>query len=247
MSKSVLTPEVRTVLENSRIEGQNLYLPVGQLERKLYQDLDKHIKNCGGKWNKSAKAHVFDSCPKEKLGMVLEKGVSVDEKTLYQAFYTPPEVARQAAQLLDCKGLTVLEPSAGAGALIDAALECGAKHVDWIEIDPAKAEKLKEKYGDGVCQDFLSHYNTRMGTTDGFQYHRCLLNPPFTKNQDIKHVLHALENWLAPGGRIVAIMPDKPHPKLDKYNPVEYKLGAGAFKQSGTNVATKIVVIDLPV
>jgi predicted RNA methylase len=245
MSKSVLTPEVRAVLENSRIEGNNLYLPEGQLERKLYQSVDKHIKNCGGKWNRSAKAHVFESCPKEKLGMVLEKGVSVDEKTLLQAFYTPKEVAERAAELLDCKGLTVLEPSAGAGALIDAAFKFGAKYVDWVEIDSVKAEKLKEKYGNGICQDFLSYYNTRMGMTDGFQYQRVLINPPFTKNQDIKHVLHAIENWLAPGGRLVAIMPAKPHPKLDKYNPTEYEIEAGAFKESGTMVKTKLVVIDL--
>ena len=242
MSKSILTSEVRTVLENSRIEGNNLYLPVGQLERKLYQDVDKHIKSCGGKWNKSAKAHIFDSCPKEKLGMVLEKGVSVDEKTLFQAFYTPLEIAKRAAELLDCKGLTVLEPSAGEGALIDACLECGAA-VDWVEIDSVKAEKLKVKYGEGVCQDFLSFYlDPKDG--DDLKYNRVILNPPFTKNQDIKHVLHAL-GWLAPGGRLVAIMPDKHYPKLDKYNPAEYKLGAGAFKSSGTLVATKIVVINL--
>ncbi len=241
MSKSVLTPEVRDVLENSRIEGNNLYLPEGQLERKLYQDVDKHIKNCGGKWNRSAKAHVFESCPKEKLGMVLEKGVSVDEKTLFQAFYSPKAVAERAAELLDCKGLTVLEPSAGAGSLMEAALSNGASFVKWIEIDEKKCEFLELKYGLGTCADFLEIFPAN----ESERVSRVLINPPFTKNQDIKHVLHAIENWLAPGGRIVAIMPDKPHPKLDKYNPVEYKVEAGAFKESGTMIRTKIVVIDL--
>ncbi len=248
MSKSVLTPEVRAVLENSRIEGNNLYLPEGQLERKLYQSVGKHIKNCGGKWNRSAKAHVFESCPKEKLGIVLEKGVSVDEKTLFQAFYSPKAVAERAAELLECKGLTVLEPSAGAGALIDAVLEYNPDNVDWIEIDPKKAEGLRKKYSsskvDGTCQDFLSFYFDPKDE-DYVKYKRIILNPPFTKNQDIKHVIHAIENCLAKGGRLVAIMPAKPHPKLDKYNPTEYEIEDGAFKESGTMVKTKLVVIDL--
>lgn len=133
--------------------------------------------------------------------------------------------------------------------MIDACLDCRARAIEWIEIDPKKAAKLKEKYSgrkniNGMCYDFLEIKRNKDFPPP---QRKVILNPPYTKNQDIKHVLHALENWLAPGGRIVAIMPDKPHPKLDKYNPVEYKLGAGAFKQSGTNVATKIVVIDLPV
>lgn len=241
MPKSILTPEVRAVLENSRIEGQNLYLPAGQLERKLYQDVDKHIKNCGGKWNKSAKAHIFDSCPKEKLGMVLEKGVSVDEKTVRQSFFTPPEIARKVAELADVAGYIVLEPSAGDGRLADACMGAGAANVICNELDEKDAAKLREKYKNVTCIDFLLY----KGDSSFDKFERIVMNPPFTKNQDIKHVLHALENWLAPGGKLVAIMPDKPHPKLDKYNPVEYKLEAGAFKQSGTNVATKIVVIDL--
>ncbi len=239
MSKYILTPEVRAVLENSRIEGQNLYLPAGQLERKLYQDVDKHIKNCGGKWNKSAKAHVFDSCPKEKLGIVLEKGVSVDEKTVRQAFFTPPDVAKRVAELADVKGHIVLEPSAGLGSLADACIGAGANEVICYEIDFVDGEKLGQKY---MCfiEDFLN------APIPDVKFQRCCINPPFQKNQDIKHVLHVLENWLAPRARLVAIMPNKPHPKLDKYKPVEYKLEAGAFKESGTNIATKIVVIDLP-
>lgn len=244
MSKSILTPEVRAVLENSRIEGNNLYLPEGQLERKLYQDVDKHIKNCGGKWNRSAKAHVFDSCPKEKLGMVLDKGVSVDKKTETQAFYTPSFLAQKVVELANVKGKSVLEPSAGIGNLADECERQGAKDICCIELDSESFQKLKRSYSKHNL-DFLSVTPKDVPGIGDMRFEVIVQNPPFTKNQDIKHVLHAIENWLATGGRIVAIMPDKPHPKLDKYNPVEYKVEAGAFKTSGTMIKTKIVVIDL--
>ena len=38
-----------------------------------------------------------------------------------------------------------------------------------------------------------------------FKYDRIIANPPFTKNQDIDHVMQ-MWNFLKPGGRIVSIM-----------------------------------------
>lgn len=49
--------------------------------------------NAGGRWNRSAQAHVFAGDPRPKLGLMLETGVAVDEQKKFQAFYTPPELA----------------------------------------------------------------------------------------------------------------------------------------------------------
>jgi 16S rRNA G1207 methylase RsmC len=77
---------------------------------------------------------------------------------------------------------------------------------------------------------------------------RAVLNPPFTKNQWIKHIEHAW-SFLKPGGRLVSVCPDSRTSKkfLDfvkgkKYSIVDVE--PGTFKESGTNVNTMILVID---
>ena len=49
-----------------------------------------------------------------------------------------------------------------------------------------------------VGDDFLSYAPT------GVRYDRIVMNPPFEKRQDTRHIDHALD-LLAPGGRLVAI------------------------------------------
>jgi hypothetical protein len=103
---------------------------------------------------------------------------------------------------------------------------------------------------------------------------KVLMNPPFSGNQDIQHVCHAI-NMLRPGGRLVAIM--SPHfiyatdqlsagfrrligypdgMRLGDQTGVELtgdlgigatsveRLEAGAFKESGTNIAAVLVTIE---
>lgn len=132
----------------------------------------------------------------------------------------------------------MLEPSIGSGVIADACMDAGAEAVIGYEIDYEECKKTGQRYS---C--FLGDFLEAM--PKGLKFLRCCANPPFSKNQDIKHVLHILENWLAPGGRLVAILPDKEYPKLDKYDPVEYKLPEGSFKESGAGVRTKLIVINL--
>ena len=54
--------DVADVLGNSQIEGNNLYLPKGQLERKLYVSVNKVLESIHGKWNRKSKIKV---CPLE--------------------------------------------------------------------------------------------------------------------------------------------------------------------------------------
>ena len=58
-----INDDVANVLANSRIEGNNLYLPEGQLDRKLYVAVNKVLVVIKGKWNRSAKAHIFNDSP----------------------------------------------------------------------------------------------------------------------------------------------------------------------------------------
>ncbi len=96
-----------------------------------------------------------------------------------------------------------------------------------------------------------------------------MMNPPFSRNQDIRHVMRALD-FLRPGGRLVAIM--SPHftfaqdalsrtfRKLIGYpdssaqgvgadqivaDATVEMLPAGTFTAEGTNVASVLVYIRL--
>jgi hypothetical protein len=63
--------ETLVVLDSCRVEGNVLFLPPIQLERKLYEKINKCIESIGGKWNKSKKGHVFDNDPTDMLDNIL--------------------------------------------------------------------------------------------------------------------------------------------------------------------------------
>jgi predicted RNA methylase len=253
MANQVITPEVEAVLRQSVIEDNALTLP-NQLDRKLYEQVNKVIEFAGGKWNRSKKCHIFPGDPMTKLGVTLATGLAVDEKQKFQAFFTPPDLARRVVELAQVKGWRVLEPSAGHGALVEACARAGALSVKCIDINPEFCEKLT---ADGLtnvkCADFL----TLPVPGDGLgQYDRIVMNPPFTRDSDMKHVAKAFQ-WLAPRGILVAIM-------LDNWKPIRrvrflddlrresvgfphiYKLGEGEFEESGTKVETCILKVVKP-
>ena len=136
MGNQTLTPEITAVLERAVISGNQVTLP--QMDRALYLKVDKALQNAGGKWNTRAKAHLFNSDPHAKLGLMCDTGIAVDEKKLSQAFYTPPALAARMAELADVKDQIVLEPECGAGALVDACMAADAVRY----LAPAEAMKF---------------------------------------------------------------------------------------------------------
>lgn len=248
-AKSTIAPEVLDVLRRSKITGNVLVLPEGQLDRPLYEAVNKVIANAGGKWKRGT-GHVFPSDPSAKLGLAIETGETVNEKKLFQAFYTPSALASRVVELANVNGHWVLEPSAGGGALVKEATAQGAFGVFACEINPeceiglnAALSVMPEGRGIVSIGDFMSF-------SGSMKFDRIVMNPPFTKGQDIKHVAHAM-NFLKPKGRLVAIMSplaaEKPAfaamlPPDATY--VVHKVPAGTFKESGTEIATIIVVID---
>ena len=243
MTDKKITPEIESILRAARIEGNKLYL-TGQLDRKTYQDVAKFIELTGGTWSKKDKAHVFASDP-AKLLFALDEGVVIDEKRLYQSFFTPVEVAKRAVELAEIEiGDIILEPSAGHGALIDQILTYDGVHVNAVEFNEEFAKYLDDKYGmviGLICADFLE-------VKPEEKYDRAIMNPPFTRLTWLKHVEHAYK-FLKPGGTLVAITPDALNNKkfqefvLDKkwtFEPVAEK----AFAESGTNIRTNIITIN---
>lgn len=114
-------------------------------------------------------------------------------------FPTPKTLIQKIIPLLDVKkGMSILEPSAGKGDILDALREQYSNSVQLsaCEIHYDLRKFLELKGYNVVTHDFLNLTET---------YDRIIMNPPFEKGIDIDHVNHAL-SLLNRNGRLVAIM-----------------------------------------
>lgn len=104
------------------------------------------------------------------------------------------------------KGHSVLEPSAGTGALAFAAKARGAR-VFFIEDNFDAAAGLESQGLDGVASDFLRLRRRKVVDEEARwglgEFDRILMNPPFARDQDLAHVRHAF-NFLATPGILIA-------------------------------------------
>jgi predicted RNA methylase len=206
-----IASDVADVLRRSSIDGNTVRLPAEQLERPLYAATDKVLKALGGKWNRSAGAHVFPREIQTELTAALDQGHAVDQKKSLEQFFTPPDLAERMCQMAGiADGMHVLEPEAGSGRIVLAALDRGAR-VTAVEIDPIRCKDLTLLFGFGAA-DF-----TLFGPVDFMTWappgpvapiDAVVMNPPFSRGQDIAHVRRAFE-MLRPGGTLVAVM--SPH------------------------------------
>lgn len=239
-----LDDDVRVVLERSTITESSLTLP-DQLDRDLYERVNKVLSAAGGKWNRPAKAHLFPRDPRAALGLALATGGIANEAKALQQYFTPPWLATVACDEAGIDGgMTVLEPSAGAGALALEAFRRGAK-VHCIELDLKLATDLRVA---GYCTvqqaDFL-------GLQVRETWDRVVMNPPFAEGRDVAHVLHAVR-FVKPGGRLVAIMPAGILSGARRDQVRVRDLAAGqirllpekSFTDAGTDVRTVLVTID---
>lgn len=239
-----ISNDTANVLGNSVVEESVLYLPEGQLDRKLYQDVNKVLVAIGGKWNRKQEGHIFDSDPSDKLDQILLSGEYTNEKTMYQFFETPPDIAELLIEKANIEtGQSILEPSAGNGSIVDKIYDSGF-NCDCIEINPKCREVLKAKNYNIVADDFLKFEQ---------KYDIIIANPPFTKKQDIDHVTHmiALANC-----RVVSIMSasilfrtnkktENFRKLIDNKDGKIEELPEKSFKESGTNVNACIVIADI--
>ncbi|WP_327259998.1 methyltransferase [Streptomyces sp. NBC_01240] len=246
-----IAPDVLSALtDRAETAGNRLVLAGPRMDARLYQKVDEILEAVGGRWTRSAGAHLFPMDAAEALAPVLASGevVTLREKlTQAQYFPTPPPVVERLIELADLKpGMTVLEPSAGSGAIATAAAARGVT-VDCVERDPGYAAVLKDA---GVARqvqvaDFLT-------VPAAPQYDRVVMNPPFTRGTDMAHVEHALR-FLNLDGLLVAVMSWAATYHSAKTAPfralVEARGGKveavahRAFAESGTDVDTVIVAI----
>lgn len=249
----IISDKAAAVLSTCVVDGKAIRITSGQLDRKLYVEVNAVLEAIGGKWDRKAKAHLFDADPSDALDASVEAGEVCTVREQRKAlgyFPTPPAIAADLVLFAGVKaGMTVLEPSAGEGAIVKAITD--AKGTPFlVEIDPTRAAKLSH-YSSVHVGDFLAYEPAFMGKLD-----RVVMNPPFSvtgnRRADIAHVRHAYK-FLAPGGRLVSVMSagvefrDDAVTRAfrDDFNPEIVALPDQAFKSSGTNVRAVVVTIDL--
>jgi len=105
-------------------------------------------------------------------------------------WHTPPRlaakmVAEHAHLFTDAN---VLEPSAGGGSLVRAALDAGAGWVMAVEIDPAWCARLRERFARELDEGFLSVVEGDFLAMDWSRTHFgiTLSNPPFDNGLDTR-------------------------------------------------------------
>ena len=240
---------VEEILKHCTLEDSVLKLPQVQFNKKSYVEAKKWIEEAGGSWQGGKiQGFTFPFNP-ERVFSILKEGKRCNLQQDYQFFETPDDVADWLVMLAG--GIheddTVLEPSAGRGALIKAIHRaCPSVMVECYELMPENREFLHTLNNVILLdEDF---------TKDSVGYYtKIIANPPFSGNQDVDHVKLMYER-LEEGGILAAITSQ--HWKfssekkcvefrkwLDEVNGKVFEIGAGEFKDSGTSISTMAIVI----
>jgi len=264
VKKLHLSTEVGQALGNIQIEFDSTAghfigrLP--NLSRPLYVKVNEVLEKLGGKWNKKAKGHIFKADPGPRLEEAIETGALgfwVDG-----FIPTPRQVVidRLLPHLPACLvGKTILEPSAGEGNIADVIWERGGSLI-CVEIYPERVAILHKKGYMTIQEDFLEVQTLPLsingiivvcpgGVIDGVA-----MNPPFENLADTQHVMHAFDFLKQPGDPLVALTSESPFFRgdklatrfrqwLDETMGKSFKLPAGIFKQSGTTIAARLVMV----
>lgn len=240
---------IEEILKKCTVKGLVVYLPEGTLDRKTYSAVAQRLNLIGGQW-KGGKVggFVFKEDP-TKLLADIQGGEKRNIKKEFQFFGTPKKLADTLVRLANpISEEDILEPSAGQGAIVNSINEYSdASEVFCYELMPLNQTLLQKIPSVTLLgEDFL--------LAPEEQTYDCIIaNPPFSKNQDIDHI-YKMYTVLSANGRIVTmcskhfmISSNKKETKFKNWlievGAEVHEVEAGEFKESGTNIATVILVI----
>jgi hypothetical protein len=250
--------QIQQILNEGTVEGNIFKLPAGQLDRKTYEGVAKALQGIGGKW-KGGKVMGFEFSNPSWLEDLerIRGGESVNLQKAFQFFETPAAVLDLMQQRIEAwkesaqySYVRALEPSAGMGAIVKMLQRVGGFGITAAEVNPRMAGPLVDLGVSVLCPvDFL-----KLPTgTSNWLFDVIAANPPFTKNQDVKHFMH-MERMLAVGGILACVM-SKHWTFAEDRESREFleflvdrgaeiiPIPAGAFKESGTMIETVLVVL----
>lgn len=238
------------ILKNCTLTDNVMKLPNVQFNKKSYAEAKKRIEEAGGSWlGGKVQGFTFPFNAERVFSELKEKGKCNLQKD-FQFFETPDHLADWIVSLAGVISCTdkVLEPSAGRGALVRAIhRKCNDIIVDCCELMPENREILKKMDGIKLIEEDFTKIVGR-------KYNKIIANPPFAKNQDIRHV-RLMYHILEKGGTIAAITSrhwqvGQEKECMDFRSWVKeigaeiYEIEEGTFNESGTGIGTLAVVIN---
>jgi hypothetical protein len=182
-----------------------------------------------------------------------------EQQIRLQQFSTPlPYAALAVSAAAIRNGETVLEPSAGTGSLAGLMKRAGAKLM-LNEVDPFRQRLLDAVFDGQVSGHDAEHIDDLLSSTTDPSV--IVMNPPFASSVDrsrdkhiaAKHLIGAAKR-LAPGGRLVAIMPMGFTPERDAAHwaramsllspRLALTIPGQIYRKLGTSVDTQLMVFD---
>ncbi len=162
---------------------------------QAYAEACAVLVSIGGVSTKREGRYAFDYDPTDVVKDIVASGCLPDQKA-HQFYPTPERLARIAVDLAEIgDSHSCLEPSAGMGGLADLMPK---ERTLCVEVSALHCKVLEAK-GHRVSQgDFLA---ANLKPVD-----RVVMNPPFSEGRWQAHLQRAAEH-VAPGGRLVAILP----------------------------------------
>ena len=267
MNKMTISKPVQQALKDCSITHNTLTPPARKLPAKVYADLKKAMIAAEGKWYGQVGQFIFPAHvnPTAIVGEIMRTGSMTVRKQVYQEFFTPPVLADKMACCINehfatsdpmPTHISVLEPSAGRGALVEAILGCVGNPWAWnicaCEKQACNADYIvKDPRVRVVEGDFLDQVSPVYpgSKNDGAAYDAIIMNPPFGGKTWLKHIQHAL-TFLRTNGVLVAVVPSSAKlPDLtfiqDKSNVHITPVPFADFED--TDVKVSILTIGIPV
>lgn len=264
LGQRALTERQQELLSHLRVESN---VAVYQPDERIadWAELKAIMTALGGTWKTGGKGKKGgfrfpdDADAQELVRLALETGEILDPKAA-DLFETPDDLADDLAQRAELEpGMIVLEPSAGRGAIVRALVRaCPQITIQAVEpLDQNIAGKLATSHhgirngGLNILHGSFEH--VKPGDPGFAPFDRVVMNPPFSRRQDITHIRHAFD-FLRPGGKLVAVASagvqfrDDAKGKdfrafVKAHGGTIEPLPEGSFKASGTMVRTVVVTL----
>lgn len=214
--------------------------------------LKESVEMLGGVWV-GGKTQGFRFPPRLDASTVIQNAIAsgriTNEAKEAHFIASPPPVVKRLLDLVEPRdGESILEPSAGQGAIADGVRERapGATLV-LCELLEENREALIAKGYESALREETDFLTTELSGMDAV-----IMNPPF--KAEIAHVLHAF-NALRKGGRLASVMSDgitfREDQEAERFRTIVKAYGGRfealppkSFQASGTSVNT--IILYLP-
>ena len=236
--EALIKDDEKRILWDASINGSDFELPRIGLKGKVFGNGNAHVH-----FSPQALKVVNDALH-EYYGTVLPddsserpeaKQASTEVSKDLQFYPTPRAAIDHILKRIhlpdDC---SVLEPSCGDGALLDA-MNNGKRKLFGIEYDATRAQQARAKGYSVLTANFLQVEPQPV-------YDRVVMNPPFYGKHYVKHVEHAMK-FLKPDGVLITILPASAWYEHKLLKGRWEDLPMGSFRESGTNINTGFLMI----